>query len=101
VTGGGGGSPFPSLPLRQMHTNFLLLLALAGLVALAAAKQVTISNVIPRRDADGAILDAHDSKLNFFEGLYYWHAASYGNCTVRRGSAPSSLSCSAALSLSS
>jgi hypothetical protein len=32
------------------------------------AGQVTISNVIPRRDNFNAILDAHDSKLNLFEG---------------------------------
>lgn len=56
------------------------------LLSYAAGKVVNISNVIPRRDTDGAILDAHDSKLNFFEGTYYWHAASYGNCTEPKGS---------------
>ena len=44
-------------------------------------KEVTISNVIPRTDQNGAILDAHDSSMLYLNGLYYWYAASYGNCT--------------------
>jgi hypothetical protein len=63
----------------------LSLLLLVLFVYSAEGVDVTISNVIPRRDTDGAILDAHDSKLNYFEGLYYWHAASYGNCTEPKG----------------
>lgn len=61
----------------------LRLCAAALALCVAAAIPITISNVIPRRDVSGAILDAHDSKLNFDSatGLYYWHAASYGNCT--------------------
>ena len=55
------------------------------MLTLINAKVVTISNVIPRRDTSGAILDAHDSKVNFFNGLYLWHAASYGNCTEPKG----------------
>lgn len=62
---------------------FATLAATALLSAVAAP--VTISNVVPRRDTDGAILDAHDSKLNFKDGVYYWHAASYGNCTEPKG----------------
>ena len=61
------------------------LLATAALLGLAAAHNVTISNVVPRRDADGAILDAHDSKLLFRNGRYEWFAASYGNCTEPPG----------------
>ena len=51
----------------------------------AWAAPVTISNVVPRRDTDGAILDAHDSKVVFKDGLYHWFAASYGNCTEPAG----------------
>ena len=65
-----------------MRSSVLLVLAVVS----ARAAPVTISNVIPRRDTSGAILDAHDSKLNFQNGLYYWHAASYGNCTEPKGS---------------
>jgi len=49
------------------------------------ASLVTVSNAVPRRDNFNAILDAHDSKLNLFEGVYYWHAASYGNCSEPKG----------------
>ena len=63
----------------------LCLLALAALLGAAAAKPVTISNVVPRRDTDGAVLDAHDSKLLLHNGLFYWWAASYGNCTEPAG----------------
>lgn len=44
------------------------------------ALDVSISNVLPRRDVNGAILDAHDSKLVLHDGLYHWFAASYGTC---------------------
>lgn len=64
----------------------LLPALLVALPSVAWAGFVTISNVVPRRDNFGAILDAHDSKLNLFEGVYYWHAASYGNCTEPKGS---------------
>jgi len=46
-----------------------VLLALAA--AHALARPVTISNVVPRRDTDGAILDAHDSKVVFKDGLFH------------------------------
>jgi hypothetical protein len=42
--------------------------------------------VVPRRDTDGAILDAHDGKvLRGADGVYRWFAASYGNCTEPAG----------------
>jgi len=63
--------------------------ALAGLAALclpaARARSVTISNVVPRRATDGAILDAHDSKIFALYDQYLWYAASYGNCTEPAG----------------
>jgi hypothetical protein len=64
----------------------MLLALAASLLTSALAAPVTISNVVPRRDTSNAILDAHDSKLNYFNGLYHWHAASYGNCTEPKGS---------------
>ena len=48
---------------------------------IAAALDVTISNVLPRRDVHGTIMDAHDSKMLYHKGLYHWFAASYGLCT--------------------
>jgi len=56
-----------------------------ALLGLAAARSVTISNVVPRRDSDGAILDAHDSKILLRNGRFEWFAASYGNCTEPAG----------------
>lgn len=50
----------------------------AGTPAIAAT--VAISNILPRRDTDGNIMDAHDSKIIHHEGLYHWFAASYGSC---------------------
>jgi hypothetical protein len=64
----------------------LAALSLAFLAASASAAPVNISNVVPRRDTDGAILDAHDGKvLRGQDGVYRWFAASYGNCTEPAG----------------
>lgn len=66
------------------------MLKLAGfivpaLLACALSAQVTISNSNPKRDSTGAIMDAHDGKILHVAGLYYWFAASYGNCTEPKG----------------
>jgi hypothetical protein len=73
-----------------MGASFLLaaaaLAAAACTLPSASATQVTISNVVPRRATDGAIMDAHDGKvLRSADGTYYWYAASYGNCTEPTG----------------
>jgi hypothetical protein len=59
---------------------------LFGIVGFAittvVAVQVTISNVDPRRDTTGKIMDIHDgTTLHLPDGLYYYYGASYGNCT--------------------
>ena len=46
---------------------------------------MTISNAAPRVSPSGAILDAHDSKVTLVDGIFYWHAASYGDCTEPAG----------------
>jgi beta-xylosidase len=56
-----------------------------SLLAASRASPVVISNVSPRRDTAGAILDAHDSKIVLVGGVYHWFAASYGNCTEPAG----------------
>jgi hypothetical protein len=40
---------------------------------------VSISNVEPRRDVRGGIVDAHDGCLQFFNGRYYLYGTAYGN----------------------
>eukprot|EP00039_Didymoeca_costata_P029595 m.25384 g.25384 ORF g.25384 m.25384 type:complete len:365 (-) comp7701_c0_seq2:32-1126(-) len=41
----------------------------------------TFSNVLPRRDTDGNIVNAHDGQIVSENGTYYWFAAGYLNCT--------------------
>jgi hypothetical protein len=42
-------------------------------------RTVTISNIEPRRDTTGAIVDAHDGNLLFANGRYYLYGTAYGN----------------------
>jgi hypothetical protein len=51
------------------------------------ATVVTISNINPRVDLDGDIIDAHDGNVLFDEntGLYMYYAAGYGECVEVRG----------------
>ena len=46
------------------------------------AGSVTVSNVLPRRDTTGSIIDAHDGNVIFdtTSGLYLYYAAGYGDC---------------------
>ena len=60
-----------------------LLLAAAAVSAAAASATVTISNVLPRRDTTGAIVDMHDGSIIISDshpGVYFWYAAGYGLC---------------------
>ena len=61
---------------RILITGLVLALLTPCLVAATTA---TISNVEPRRDTKGEILDAHDGCLLFFKGLYYLYGTRYGN----------------------
>jgi len=54
-------------------TLFILLTSL-----LWAEKTVTISNLRPRTDSDGQIVDAHDGRISQFNGVYYWYGTAYG-----------------------
>ncbi len=42
-------------------------------------RTAAISNVNPRRDLHGEILDAHDGVLEYFEGRFYLYGTRYGN----------------------
>jgi beta-xylosidase len=46
--------------------------------AAAPSKEVTISNVQPRRDVEGKIIDAHDGCLKKFGDRYYLYGTAYG-----------------------
>eukprot|EP00698_Gefionella_okellyi_P002081 TRINITY_DN11960_c0_g1_i1.p1 TRINITY_DN11960_c0_g1~~TRINITY_DN11960_c0_g1_i1.p1 ORF type:complete len:390 (-),score=94.49 TRINITY_DN11960_c0_g1_i1:847-1995(-) len=65
----------------------LLLLAtlVSSALLLCTCVDVTISNVIPRRDTAGQIMDAHDGNIFLKDGVYYYYAASYGDCQEPAG----------------
>jgi beta-xylosidase len=58
----------------------VIIMLLTTIVNFIICRQVTISNVIPRRDTDGNIIDAHDGNVFLYDGLYYYYGASYGLC---------------------
>lgn len=46
---------------------------------LSAEKTVTLSNLRPRTDVNGQIVDAHDGRISQFNGVFYWYGTAYGN----------------------
>lgn len=62
--------------------RFLLLAT--GLVSVllvpVSGKEVVISNVLPRRDANGAIMDCHDGNVHWEGGQYLLFCMAYGPC---------------------
>ncbi len=50
-----------------------------GAVKQPEYRSVTISNVEPRRDVTGAIVDAHDGTLLFAKNRYYLYGTAYGS----------------------
>eukprot|EP00041_Stephanoeca_diplocostata_P006460 m.85945 g.85945 ORF g.85945 m.85945 type:complete len:515 (+) comp16372_c0_seq2:119-1663(+) len=66
-----------------MSTTFLFTAA-CGLVAIGQVlcKQVSISNVLPRTNVTGDIMDAHDGSYNKWspDGPWYYYAMGYGTC---------------------
>ena len=62
--------------------SLLLALLLGGAATTARASAANISNVLPRRDTSGAIMDMHDGNVHVGDdGTYYWYAAGYGVST--------------------
>ena len=62
-------------------------MVLFGILALAflqlgACSNVTLSNIIPKRDTRGSILDAHDGNIVFDpgSGRYLYFSVGYGDC---------------------
>ena len=58
----------------------------ASVAAAAAPTTSTLSNVVPRMDTTGAIMDAHDGNIitsPTHPGTYFWYAAGYGECVER------------------
>lgn len=66
-------------PRRFLAVCLLVLASAAGLrAATPAFRTATIQNTEPRRDTSGAIIDAHDGCLQFFNGRYYLYGTAYG-----------------------
>ena len=63
----------------------LLLAAFVVRTASSVAEVVNISNVLPRLDTTGAIMDMHDGNMVVKDGTWYWYAAGYGGCRERLG----------------
>lgn len=67
-----------SIPDAMMSILFIFLL----IVNLVTATNVNLPNNIYKYDSDGNVLDAHDGKLYYFDGVYYFYGTSY-NCGFR------------------
>ena len=48
-------------------------------IAVSAAS-MRISNLEPKRDTSGAIVNGHDGTYRLIDGWWYYHAAEYGLC---------------------
>jgi hypothetical protein len=67
--------------VQTLAVGLTLLLSPAPHLALGQKpkyEKVTIHNDEPRRDNKGAIVDAHDGNLQFFNGRYYLYGTAYG-----------------------
>ena len=68
--------------LSHTRNPFILratvLMSLMAVEVAAADSIARVSNVVPRRDIDGNILDAHDGCLQKFGGRYYLYGTAYG-----------------------
>ena len=64
--------------LLVVGAQLLLLLCTAPVPA--AAKRVTVSNVLPRLDSEGRFINAHDGGLYEFDGVYHLYGTVYAHC---------------------
>ena len=67
--------------LRLSMPPLLSLLVIACLSLQRTIGLSTISNVAPRHDTSGSIVNAHDGCLVQFNGTYYLYGTVYENCT--------------------
>jgi hypothetical protein len=67
----------------------------------AAAAAVVFSNVHPRRDTAGNIIDAHDGNYELVNGTWYYWAMGYGLCNDTGKSTAAAQSVATALPIQS
>ncbi len=65
--------------MKRFSVALFLLLFAPGLYVCFAQKDITISNLKPRLDAEGNFIDLHDGRVAKFEGKFYWYGTAYGN----------------------
>lgn len=72
----------PQGPGRCFFTPLLAAVAAGAFAVRPASGRVTVSNVVPRTDANGSYMDAHDGNTVQFTpgGPYFWYAMGYGQC---------------------
>jgi hypothetical protein len=65
--------------VRQSQVSLVAIVLLTGF--LSYGDTITISNINPRKDAQGNIIDAHDGRLIKFGKQYYIYGTVYGKTT--------------------
>lgn len=60
--------------------SIVIIVYLITIIDLILSREVTISNVVPRRDTNGTIMDIQDGNIFLYDGLYYYYGPSYGLC---------------------
>ena len=66
-----------------MRGGWAFVVSIAGILlstTSATPATVRISNLEPKRDVNGDIVNGHDGTYRFFDGHWYYHAAEYGLC---------------------
>lgn len=58
--------------------KILFLLPIIALNFCFSQEKLTVSNIAPRLDTNGNIVDAHDGRVINFNGTYYWYGTRYG-----------------------
>jgi beta-xylosidase len=69
----------------MLTNHIVVIMLLAAMVSVVTCSEVIISNVVPRRDTAGNIIDAHDGSIFLYDGLYYYYGPSYGLCQEPSG----------------
>jgi hypothetical protein len=59
--------------------HIILALIYVCLACNTYAQTLVVNNVLPRKDVDGNIIDAHDGKVIQFGDTYYWYGTAYAN----------------------
>ena len=65
-----------------MRSDILHFLVLCSTITLTTGRLVNISNTLPRLDADGNYVDAHDGLILEYNGTYFLYGEAYGNQTL-------------------